>query len=123
MPPDLSFKPFYFASLVAGTLPAVRNSDYVCQSLGAEEDIKITLPAGMRLLSIPDPQTLDANGMHLRTDFERVDPRTLKESYALKIDHPHQVCSAAYYASVHATLAKMTQALRQQVIYKMQGDK
>lgn len=119
LPPDISFKPFYFTSLIAGNLPAARNSDYVCLSLDAEESLKIRLPAGIRLLSIPDSKALDAEGVHLRTDFDRSDPRTLKETFALKIDHPHQSCSADYYARVHAALAKMTQVLREQVIYRM----
>lgn len=119
LPYELSFKPFYFTTLLAGSLPSSRNSDYVCLSLNAEESVKITLPAGVRLLSIPDSQSLDAEGVHLRTDFERTDPRTLRETFALKLDHPRQSCTAEYYSRVHASLAKMTQLLRRQVIYKV----
>jgi transglutaminase-like putative cysteine protease len=118
LPYYLSFKPFNFTGLIAGTLPAARNSDYVCLSLDAEENATINLPPGMRLLSIPDPQSLEADGVRMQIEIDRVDARTLKESYVLKIDHPQEVCTPAYYARVHAALAKMTNALREEVIYK-----
>lgn len=119
LPYDISFKPFYFTSLIAGSLPSARSNDYVCYSMDAEESIRIKLPAGVRLLSIPDGQTLDADGVHLTTEYERTDARTLRETFALKLDHPKASCTPEYYARVHTTLARMAQALRQQVIYKV----
>jgi len=118
LPYSLSFRPFYFTELVAGNLPASRNTDYVCLSLSAVEQLKVTLPPGVRLISIPDPQSIKADGVRLQTDFDRTDARTLAMKFTVKIDHPEESCTPEYYARVHAALAKMTNLLRQQVIYR-----
>ena len=118
LPFSLSIKPFTFTRLLAGNLPSARINDYVCLSLAADEVTKVTLPPGVRLLSIPDSQTLAADGVRLRTDYERTDARTLNQAVSLKIDHPQESCTPEYYARVHAALAKMTNLLRQQVIYR-----
>jgi hypothetical protein len=121
--PRLWFKPFFFTDMVAGSLPATRSSDYICYSLDATEDVKITLPPDMRLLSIPDPQSFDAEGVHLQIAYDRTSPHVLREAFALKIDHPRETCTPDYYARVHGALAKMTNALRQDVIYKAKSPK
>jgi transglutaminase-like putative cysteine protease len=118
LPGHLSFKPFYFSQLVAGSLPVSRNSDYLCLSLDAEEDTKLLLPEGVKLLSIPDSQSFDAQDIHLRIALDRAGPRTLMEALSLKIDHPRATCTPEYYARVHGALVKMSNALRQEVIYR-----
>ena len=118
LPYSLAFRPYYFTELVAGNLPASRNGDYFCLSLSAEEQIKVTLPPGVRLISIPDSQVIKAEDVRLQTDFDRTDARTLTVRFNLKIDHPQESCTPEYYARVHAALAKMANLLRQQVIYR-----
>jgi hypothetical protein len=118
LPFSLSFKPFTFTRLLAGNLPSVRNNDYVCLSMSADETTKIMLPPGVRLLSIPESQALATDNIRLQTDYERTDARTLNQTISLKIDHPQESCTPEYYARVHASLAKMANVLRQQVIYR-----
>jgi hypothetical protein len=118
LPFALSFKPFSFTRLLAGNLPSTRGTDYLCLSLSAEEVNKITLPPGVRLLSIPDPQTLTAENIRLQADYERTDSRTLNMTFSLKIDQPQQNCTPEYYARVRGALSKMANLLRQQVIYR-----
>jgi len=116
--PELTFKPFSFTSLVGGDLPAARSSDYVCLSLAAEQETKFVFPPGFKLLSIPDPQVLTAEGVRLTTDWDRSDARTLKETIALRIDHPQATCTPEYYQRVRGTLEKMANKLREQIIYR-----
>jgi transglutaminase-like putative cysteine protease len=118
LPFSLSFRPYYFTELIAGSLPPARNSEYVCPSLTAEEKVTLTLPAGVKLLSIPDSQELKAAEIRLITDYQRKDPRTLVETITLKIDHPHAQCSAEYYSGVRDALRRMAALLRQQVVYR-----
>jgi transglutaminase-like putative cysteine protease len=114
----LGFRPFTFTELVAGNLPPTRNSDYICSSLSAAEDVTINFPAGVKLLSIPDAETITADGIRLETDYDRALPRMLHIGVTLKIDHPESSCTPEYYARVHGSLVKMTNALRRQVIYR-----
>jgi hypothetical protein len=118
LPYSLSFKPFTFTGLLAGNLPSARNNDYVCLSLSADEVTRIKLPPGIRLLSIPDSQMLATDDVRLQTNYERTDAHTLNQTVSLKIDHPKESCTPEYYARVRAALAKMTNLLRQQVIYR-----
>ncbi len=118
LPFSLSIKPFYFTELMAGNLPASRNSDYVCLSLSAEDSTKITLPAGVRILSLPDSQVIKAEDIRLQADYERTDARTITQTVRMNIDHPQESCTPAYYARVHATLAKITNLLHQQIVYR-----
>ncbi|HTT97517.1 MAG TPA: DUF3857 domain-containing protein [Rhizomicrobium sp.] len=122
LPAHLSFKPFYFTELIGGSLPATRSSDYVCASVDAEEDTKLTLPAGMKLIAVPDSQAVDADQIHLRIDYDRPAPRALNMHLSLKIDHPQETCTPDYYARVHGALTKMSNALRQEIIYKSVGE-
>lgn len=122
LPPQLSFKPFFFTELVGGSLPASRSSDYICVSVDAEENTKFTLPPGMKLISVPDPQSFDADQVHLRINYDRPSPRVLSVILSLKIDHPQETCSAGYYSGVHTALTRMTNALRQEIIYKSAGE-
>ena len=118
LPFSLSIKPFYFTELMAGNLPPSRNSDYVCWSLSAEDSTKITLPAGVRILSLPDSQVVKAEDVRLQVDYERPDPRTIAQTVRMSIDHPQESCTPAYYARVHATLAKIISLLHRQIIYR-----
>jgi transglutaminase-like putative cysteine protease len=121
LPAHLSLKPFIFTGMVAGSLPPTRNSDYMCLSLAADENTRIVLPAGLQLISVPGTQSFDAEDVHLRVAYSRPDARSLVESFSLRIDHPNATCTADYYARVRGALAKMTNALRQEVIYKLAG--
>jgi hypothetical protein len=76
----------------------------------------------MKLISIPDSQSFDADQIHLRLDYDRAGPRALNVHFSLKIDHPQATCTPDYYARVHGTLAKMSNALRQQIVYKSVGE-
>ncbi|HVU20206.1 MAG TPA: DUF3857 and transglutaminase domain-containing protein [Rhizomicrobium sp.] len=118
LPSYLSLKPFHFTDLIGGTLPATRNSDYICASMDAEEDTKFTLPPGMKLISIPDSQSVDTEQIRLNMDFDRRDARTLNVHLSLKIDHPQATCTPEYYSRVRGALAKMANALRQEIVYK-----
>jgi hypothetical protein len=122
LPPHLAFKPFYFTELVGGSLPATRSSDYICVSVSADENTKFTLPPGMKLISIPDSQAFDFDQVHLHLDYDRPDPRKLTVHLSLKIDHPQATCTSEYYAHVHAALTKMSNALRQEIVYKSVGE-
>jgi hypothetical protein len=104
--------------LVAGSLPRMRNSDYLCPSLTAVEDVTVNFPAGVKLISIPDPEVLKTEGVSLTTDYDRTKPRALRINVTLKIDHPEASCTPEYYARVHDTLARMAKTLRREVIYR-----
>jgi transglutaminase-like putative cysteine protease len=114
----LVFKPFSFTQLLAGSLPASRASNYICLSLTAQENTRITFPEGYKLLSIPDPQTLTAEGIRLHTDFDRTDARTVNETVILTIEHQQATCTPEYYENAHSALVKMANTLRQQIIYR-----
>jgi hypothetical protein len=118
VPPALALKPFSFTQLIGGEMPTSRNSDYVCPSLLAEQEVTYTFPAGYRLLSIPDPQVLTAEDLRLQADFERTDARTVHEKITLKIEHPQASCTPEYYQRVHGALERMVNKLRQQLIYR-----
>ncbi|MDE2184264.1 MAG: hypothetical protein KGJ78_14685, partial [Alphaproteobacteria bacterium] len=118
VPFTLAFKPFSFTEIVGASLPASRNSDYFCPSLTAEEVTTFRFPQGFKLLSIPDSQVLATDGVRLQVDLERKDARTVTQTYTLKIEHPRATCTPEYYAGVRASLAKMANALHEQIIYK-----
>jgi len=118
LPPSLVLKPFYFTALVGGNLPATRNSDYLCHSFEAVENTKVNFPAGTRLIAIPDSQSLKTDGISLQIDYDRTDPHAITFGATLKVDHPEAVCTPDYYARVHGSLVKMTNALHQEIIYR-----
>jgi len=118
LPFSLGFKPFYFTELVAGNLPAKRNSNYVCLSLSAQEDTTIKIPEGVKLIAIPDHAVLKADGILLTTDYDRSSPQVLHETVVLKLDHPEEFCTPEYYASVHDAIQKMANLLHRQIIYR-----
>ncbi len=118
LPASLAFRLFSFTQLVASDLPASRNSDYLCTSLTADQDVKYVFPEGYRLLSIPDSQVFAAEGVRLQLDFDRTDARTLRMKAGLRLDHPQATCTPAYYDKVRPVLAKMVNALKEQIVYR-----
>ena len=118
LPPGLSYKPFSFTSLIGGTLPLARNTDYICPSLSAEEESTVELPAGASIIAIPDPAEMQVEGIHLKVKYDRTGEHAIRMSYALTIEHAQAVCTSEYYARVRAGLASMTSALRGQILYK-----
>jgi len=118
VPSTLALKPFLFTQLVSGALPAVRNSDYVCLSMSAEQDVKFTFPEGFKLLSIPDPGVFTAEGIRLTIDYDRLDARTLSMKIALNLRHPQATCTTEFYRQAHGALEKMVNALKEEIIYR-----
>jgi len=118
LPWSLAPKPFRLTAMVGGNMPATRNNDYQCHSFKAVENTKVIFPAGTRLIAIPDSQVLKTDGINLQIDYDRPDTHTLTLALTLKVDHPEAVCTPDYYARVHASLVKMTNALHQEIIYR-----
>jgi len=118
LPPSLAFRLLSFSQLVAEDLPATRGSDYICGSLSAAQEIHYAFPEGYRMLSIPDSQVLTADGVRLQIDYDRSDPRSLNFKVALRLIHPEASCTPAYYNKTRASLAKMLNALKEEVIYR-----
>ena len=70
------------------------------------------------MLSIPDSQVLAADGIRLQLDYDRSDPHSLNFKVTLRITHPEATCTPAYYDKARASLAKMLNALKEEVIYR-----
>ena len=114
----LAYKPFSFTGLIAANLPATRLKPYVCNSMDAEEDLTIHVPANLHITSLPPTQTFTAEGVVLSLAYSRPDGATIRSDIKVRVDHPAGSCSPAYYAQVRASLAQMANALRAQILYQ-----
>ncbi|MEJ0026877.1 MAG: DUF3857 and transglutaminase domain-containing protein [Rhizomicrobium sp.] len=117
IPYHVVYKPFAFTSLIAGGLPPTRTQPYICMSMAAEEDLTIRLPPEVHILALPHSETLSAEGVDLAMTFSHPDPATIRAELRARIDHPTSSCTPAYYARVRGALARMTSALRSEILY------
>jgi transglutaminase-like putative cysteine protease len=122
LPPSLAFRVVSFSLLLANDLPPQRRHAYVCSSLAVSQQIRYVFPPGFRLLSIPEPSDLNAEGVRLHVAFDRVDGHTLLFKADLRVSHPEAFCTPAYYAKARPALAKMLNALKEQVLYRAPKD-
>jgi transglutaminase-like putative cysteine protease len=118
LPPRLGFVPFSFSQLIAGNLPPIRSTSFACASFAATNVLKIELPPGVTILSLPKAADLQADGFALSEIYTQADKNTVVEKTELRMEHPEEFCTADYYTRVRPELAKMVNALRAQILYQ-----
>ncbi len=118
LPARLGFKPFSFSTMIGGSYPASRSSDYLCPSGTEEEDLTLALPQSIATSDIPPSKSLSTDGVSLQVEQQRVEGNKIRQHVKLSIQHPGPVCTPAYYAKVHDDLGGMLRALNAQLLYK-----
>ena len=118
IPALIGYRPFSFSSLIGLDLPATREHGYVCASGRYQDDLTISLPSGIGVLSVPAGVTLATDGTRLQTRYELVKSDTIRVQVNLDLDRPGPVCRAADYARIRPVLSGMINALLVQILYR-----
>jgi hypothetical protein len=111
------YKPFTFSALI-GDLPPTREKDYVCASGRYENTITLKFPPGTVVSALPPAKTFTAQGVTLRTDYQQLEPDTVRAQVRMQLDRPGPVCRAADYAALRPELSSMIGALLAQILYR-----
>ncbi len=113
---SIGHHPFSLPLAISAALPQ-RKDEYVCGSLHLVDETTINFPAAQTITSIPQSSEISAEEMKLTSKYELVGDNGVKATRVLDIDHPHAVCSAAYYNRVRPQLIAMNAMLNAQVLY------
>lgn len=118
LPTQLGFSPLSFFGLIGSDLPERRTLPYACTSMNAEDDVRMTMPSTMEIVSLPKNIDSTANGLHLRSTNETLPGNKLHQHKLLRAVHDTEICDAAAYNASRAALMGMITGLKAQVLYK-----
>lgn len=118
LPTRLGFSPLSFFSLIGSDLPEHRTLPYACNSMDAEDDVTMTMPSTMEIVSLPKAIDSQADGLHLQSTNEVLPGNKLHRRTVLRAVHDSEICDAAAYNASRETLMGMISGLKAQALYK-----
>jgi len=118
LPAALGYKPVTISETIGGTLPDRRTRDYVCGNIAMTDDVTVTLPAKMKITSVPDRINRTAQGLHLQMISTLQSGNRIHEQVSLRAENPTGVCSAESFNTTRTKLMQMLGDLRNQILYK-----
>ena len=118
LPVQLGFSPISFFGLIGSDLPEQRTRPYACNSMNADDDVTMTMPASMEIVSLPKDIDSEADGLHLQSKSEVLPGNKLHRHIVLRAAHDSEICDAAAYNASRQTLMGMMNGLKAQALYK-----
>jgi transglutaminase-like putative cysteine protease len=117
-PARLGFSPMSFAGVIGSDLPEQRTRPYACGNVSADEDVTMSLPKSVEIVSMPKPIDIEAGGIHLRSNTELLAGNRLYRHTDIRASHASETCDAAEYNAARGTLMNMLSGLKAQSLYK-----
>jgi transglutaminase-like putative cysteine protease len=104
-------------SFVSSMNQIARTMDFPCPAGGTEEALSLTLPAGMKITSIPAAANVESAYGRFTSSAEVRDGKLLV-TQKLDVKRPHMVCTAADHVELRKFATAIDRELRKQILYQ-----
>ncbi len=104
-------------SFVTAALQLERNMDFPCPTGGSEQQVELTLPANIKIISLPAAADVKSAYGHFTSSHE-VKDGTLVMKQKLALTQPATVCTAADHVELRRFATEIDRELRRQILYE-----
>jgi hypothetical protein len=94
-----------------------RKLDFPCPTGGAEQQLELTLPEGMKITALPAAADIQSSYGRFVASYEVKDGK-LMTVQKLDLKQPATVCTATDYAELRKFATSIDRELRRQILYE-----